>query len=224
MSDAVNVLCHVEPLSAPPGRKGKPSAVAAKKAATLGLPGEHDDDGGAVWDIWAAEDAPAIVALLHRYAAEAELPKPAHPIHDGNFYVNDVLRERLRAEGVRGWRFVQRVGDAVFIPAGCPHQVLNLRSSIKVAKDFISPEHLDACLQLTADFRGLPRGHQFKEDRLSTKSVVLHSVARAVSVLTTSRSSGEHGSTSPAPTSPSRKAGREGRPADGTPAKRSRVA
>ena len=26
-------------------------------------------------------------------------------------------------EGVRGWRFVQRQGEAVFIPAGCPHQV-----------------------------------------------------------------------------------------------------
>jgi uncharacterized RmlC-like cupin family protein len=37
------------------------------------------------------------------------------------------LRKRLRDQyGVRGWRFVQRHGDAIFIPAGCPHQVRSL--------------------------------------------------------------------------------------------------
>ena len=108
------------------------------------------------------------------------------------------------------------------MPPRSRHQVLNLRSSIKVAKDFISPEHLDACLKLTADFRALPRGHQFKEDRLSTKSVVLHSVSRAVSVLITSGDDDEEGSS---PDTPPRKTGaRGGGAVEATPAKRSRVA
>lgn len=29
--------------------------------------------------------------------------------------------------GIEPWTFVQRLGDAVFIPAGCPHQVRNLK-------------------------------------------------------------------------------------------------
>ena len=34
------------------------------------------------------------------------------------------LRERLlEEEGVKGWSIAQCVGDAIFIPAGAPHQV-----------------------------------------------------------------------------------------------------
>ena len=34
------------------------------------------------------------------------------------------LRQRLwQEEGVRGWAIAQCVGDAIFIPAGAPHQV-----------------------------------------------------------------------------------------------------
>jgi lysine-specific demethylase 3 len=46
------------------------------------------------------------------------------PIHDQRFYVTRQLRQRLREEeGVAAWTFVQRQGEAVFIPAGCAHQV-----------------------------------------------------------------------------------------------------
>ena len=74
----------------------------------------------------------------------------AHPIHDANFYVDGALRRRLWEEaGVQSYHFVQHAGEAVFIPAGCPHQVLNFRSCIKVAQDFVSPEHIGRCLELT---------------------------------------------------------------------------
>ena len=39
-------------------------------------------------------------------------------------------------------------------------QVLNIRSSIKVAEDFVSPEHIGRSLELTEQFRALPRGHR----------------------------------------------------------------
>lgn len=41
-------------------------------------------------------------------------------------------RAALKAEcGVEHWHFEQYPGEAMFIPAGCPHQVRNLRPCIK---------------------------------------------------------------------------------------------
>lgn len=41
-----------------------------------------------------------------------------------NYFLDDELRRRLKEEkGVEGWEIVQCLGDAVFIPAGGPHQV-----------------------------------------------------------------------------------------------------
>ena len=46
------------------------------------------------------------------------------PIHDQLMYLDFDLRERLYHEhGVRGWAIAQFAGDAIFIPAGAPHQV-----------------------------------------------------------------------------------------------------
>jgi len=138
---------------------------------------------GAVWDIWRAEDTPALVAFLRTVAAETSHPV-VHPIHDQSFYLGQALRTRLADEaGVRGWRFVQREGEAVFIPAGCPHQVLNLRSCIKIAQDFVSPEHLGRILSLTDDFRALPHGHRRREDLLGVKAIIAHAAASALSHL-----------------------------------------
>ena len=51
------------------------------------------------------------------------LPASPSQIHDANVYVTAAMRQRLwEEEGIRGYRFVQREGEAVFIPAGCPHQ------------------------------------------------------------------------------------------------------
>ncbi|WVZ13099.1 hypothetical protein V8G54_017629 [Vigna mungo] len=64
-------------------------------------------------------------------------------------------------------RVVQlKLGDAVFIPAGCPHQVRNLKSCIKVALDFVSPENVGECFRLTEEFRTLPINHKSTEDKL----------------------------------------------------------
>jgi hypothetical protein len=93
----------------------------------------------------------------------------------------------------------------VFIPAGCPHQVRNLKvkhlalvlhenkhvsqshsylivvifnnsnhtiyykmlqSCTKVAVDFVSPENVLICMQLTDEFRRLPKNHKAREDKL----------------------------------------------------------
>ncbi|NXG62059.1 HAIR demethylase, partial [Hemiprocne comata] len=48
----------------------------------------------------------------------------------------------LREEcGVSGWPLLQFLGDAVLVPAGAPHQVQTLTSTISVEQRFLSPEN-----------------------------------------------------------------------------------
>lgn len=59
-----------------------------------------------------------------------ENPPDHDPIHDQSWYLDQVLRRRLYEEyGVQGWSIVQFLGDAVFIPAGAPHQVRHLNDA-----------------------------------------------------------------------------------------------
>lgn len=39
--------------------------------------------------------------------------------------------------GIEPWTFVQKLGDAVFIPAGCPCQVRNLKVSSLLMEFFV---------------------------------------------------------------------------------------
>ena len=71
---------------------------------------------------------------------------------EGSLYDPD-LAALAKDTGIKPWTFDQREGDAVFVPAGCAHQVRNLRSCLKVALDFVSPESAGECLVLA---RGLP--------------------------------------------------------------------
>lgn len=58
-----------------------------------------------------------------------ENPPDHDPIHDQSWYLDQVLRRRLYEEyGVQGWSIVQFLGDAVFIPAGAPHQVRHINN------------------------------------------------------------------------------------------------
>ena len=117
-------------------------------------------------------------------AREREVEITSNPIHDQLFYLDATLRRRLRDEyNVRGWRFIQRHGDAIFIPAGCPHQVRNVSSCVKVALDFVSPENAYRCVHLTNEFAKLPRGHHLSEDRLQVKSMLLHAMAHITEAL-----------------------------------------
>ena len=137
-----------------------------------------------MWDIFRWEDSDAILQLLHAVARERDVEITSNPIHDQLFYLDASLRRRLRDDyGVRGWRFIQRHGDAVFIPAGCPHQVRNLSSCIKVALDFVSPENAHRCVTLTNEFAKLPRGHQLSEDKLQVKTMLLHAMSHITEAL-----------------------------------------
>ncbi|KAF2304908.1 hypothetical protein GH714_000445 [Hevea brasiliensis] len=63
-----------------------------------------------------------------RRATLPGLPSVVHPIHDQCFYLTSEHKRSWRRNfGVEPWTFEQRVGEVVFIPAGCPHQVRNLK-------------------------------------------------------------------------------------------------
>lgn len=81
---------------------------------------------GALWHIYSARDADKIRDLLNKVAIErgARLEPNHDPIHDQSWYLDGPLRERLFKEySVEGYAIVQCMGDAVFVPAGAPHQV-----------------------------------------------------------------------------------------------------
>ncbi|CAI0424478.1 unnamed protein product [Linum tenue] len=81
--------------------------------------------------------------------------------------------------GVEPWTFVQKLDDAIFIPAGCPYQVRNL----KVASDFVSPENVGECIRLTEEFRLLPLNHRLKADKLQVKKMCLYAMKWALQIL-----------------------------------------
>ncbi|KAK6912421.1 WRC domain, partial [Dillenia turbinata] len=155
------------------------------------LDGLEISEGGALWDIFRREDVPKLQEYLMKHFREFRhlacnpVDQVVHPIHDQTFYLNSYHKRRLKDDfGVEAWTFVQKLGEAVFIPAGCPHQVRNLKSCIKVAMDFVSPENIQECIRLTEEFRTLPQDHRAKEDKLEVKKMSLYAIKHAVKVLT----------------------------------------
>nr|XP_019958141.1 PREDICTED: lysine-specific demethylase 3B isoform X2 [Paralichthys olivaceus] len=189
VSDAVNVMVYV----------GIPQGDADQEQEVMTTIEEGDVDDmtkrrvyegkekpGALWHIYAAKDAEKIRELLRKVGEEQgqENPPDHDPIHDQSWYLDQVLRRRLYEEyGVQGWAIVQFLGDAVFIPAGAPHQVHNLYSCIKVAEDFVSPEHVRHCFRLTQEFRHLSTTHTNHEDKLQVKNIIYHAVKDAVGTM-----------------------------------------
>ncbi|XP_037092203.1 LOW QUALITY PROTEIN: lysine-specific demethylase 3A-like [Pollicipes pollicipes] len=187
VSDAVNIMVHVG--IPPDGDADNAEALRAIDEAgcdQLTKRRVKDELPGALWHIYHAADADKIRDLLNKIAIErGDQLEPHHdPIHDQSWYLDGPLRCRLYEEyGVEGYPIVQCAGDAVFIPAGAPHQVRNLHSCIKVAEDFVSPENIGHCFDLTQEFRSLSETHSNHEDKLQIKNIIYHAMKDAVSCL-----------------------------------------
>ncbi|XP_062000816.1 lysine-specific demethylase JMJ29-like isoform X2 [Rosa rugosa] len=151
---------------------------------------ENNVDGGALWDIFQRQDVPKLQEYLrkhfnefrHTYCCPSQ--QIIHPIHDQNFYLTREHKRKLKEEcGIEPWTCIQKLGDAIFVPAGCPYQVRNLKSCIKVAVQFVSPESVGDCLRLTEECRTLPKDHGAKEDKLEVKKMIVHAMREAVDIL-----------------------------------------
>jgi [histone H3]-dimethyl-L-lysine9 demethylase len=96
MADGVNIMVHSE-------------------ARLDGSPGV------AAWDLFRAEDADRLRKFLkRRFGVNGQ----HDPILSQQYYLDAALRKELYDDyGIKSHRVYQRPGDAVFIPAGCAHQV-----------------------------------------------------------------------------------------------------
>jgi hypothetical protein len=133
-------------------------------AVNIMLYANGGDSGSRVGAIWHIFPQDCLVAL-REYLEKSESGE-SDQIHDQVRYLDaDMLREFGELYGVEVWSVEQGVGDAVYVPAGCAHQVYNLKHCVKVACDFVCPENVRRCLGLMQEFRGLPFGHHRKEVR-----------------------------------------------------------
>ena len=111
MADAVNVMNY-----AAPRRDGSP--------------------GYAAWNIFRASDASIIRDFLKEHFPNAS--EGLDPIHSQVHFLDTALREQLfRDKGVQSWRINQMPGDAVFIPAGCAHQVSDYQEHCLIPRVYI---------------------------------------------------------------------------------------
>ncbi|KAL7412661.1 hypothetical protein BDY24DRAFT_416039 [Mrakia frigida] len=132
--------------------------------------------GCAAWDIYRSQDSDKIRSFLKNKFSQ-ELEFEVDPIHSQRFYLDAELKAELfKNYGVRSFRIYQYVSHAVFIPAGCAHQVCNLADCIKVALDFISPENVRYCEQLSSEFRdeNSTAGKPWKEDVLAYNNTMFN--------------------------------------------------
>ncbi|XP_062013297.1 lysine-specific demethylase JMJ28 isoform X2 [Rosa rugosa] len=140
----------------------------------------------AQWDVFRRQDVPKLVEYLRRHCNEFtrkyDVHKHvAHPILDQSFFLDSIHKIRLKEEfKIEPWTFEQHIGEAVIIPAGCPYQISSPKSCVHVVLDFMSPENVTECIQLTDEVRLLPEDHKAKVDKLEVKRMALYSISSAI--------------------------------------------
>ncbi|KAK8870060.1 hypothetical protein IAR55_000630 [Kwoniella newhampshirensis] len=185
VADAINVMLYASPRG-PTNSASTPSLQSSKEPikepsqaiveenndeSHTRAPGAKQEPGCAVWDLFRAEDSDQIREFLKEKFDQTH--KFTDPIHSQLFYLDASLRKELwEKKGVVSWRVYQYPGQAVFIPAGCAHQVCNLADCIKIALDFVSPHNVRRCQTLTQDFRKENFVKAWKEDVLQLYNVL----------------------------------------------------
>ncbi|KAI8068419.1 hypothetical protein BC940DRAFT_34751 [Gongronella butleri] len=178
MSDAVNVICHSQP---------NPyfADITDQGLNDTDSTGADNKEVVAVWHVFKHEDMSALRAFLTKLLEPEEygalaMPKGyrvfrhlnhtnSDPLHGQWVYLNEERLTRLRNEyGVVPWTIYQKQGDAVYVPAGCAHQVRNVQNAIKCAYDFLSPENIHRSAEITRQYAECAQ-----EDVLQLKSTLL---------------------------------------------------
>ena len=204
LSDAINIMCHTQH---PPGTKTPPPARCG--GARHALPGYGG--AGAVWDLFRRQDSPNLrrflvdaiqgkVKKIPQFMWKGE-PLKLEDVHDVVHDQAIMITTQHRAAmakapyNVHPWVFEQYEHEGVVIPAGCSHQVRNLRASIKIALDFVTPEGVPHCLAQRERRRELAMqehpvlnkdedvGQRHFHDKLQVGNMVVHALKQALDVL-----------------------------------------
>uniref|UniRef100_A0ACD5WYD3 Uncharacterized protein n=1 Tax=Avena sativa TaxID=4498 RepID=A0ACD5WYD3_AVESA len=148
--------------------------------------GSKRSQPGALWDVFRRQDLP----MLNKYLASnwQELTVSSqtmlsvkHPIYDQAVYLNEYHKRVLKDQyGIEPWTFQQHIGEAIFVPAGCPFQVKNLQSTVQLALDFLSPESLRESARMGQEIRCLPNHHDAKLKMLEVGKISLYAASSAV--------------------------------------------
>ncbi|KAK6154706.1 hypothetical protein DH2020_008954 [Rehmannia glutinosa] len=142
---------------------------------------------GALWNVFRREDIPKLMEYISIHwkdfgkAGNIIDDCVSRPLYDGVVYLNRYHTSKLKEEfGVEPWSFEQHIGEAVFIPAGCPFQVRHLQSSVQLGLDFLSPESLAESLRLSKEIRGLPNDHDAKLQVLEVGKISLYAASSSI--------------------------------------------
>ena len=86
--------------------------------------------GGAQWDIFSPHDTEQLRKVLKEHDDHED------PILAQSMFLGPSAMHRLEHQyGIKACTFIQQEGDAVFIPAGCAHQVSHSLICVAVALD-----------------------------------------------------------------------------------------
>lgn len=84
---------------------------------------DEGETPGAVWDLFDPADAEKLREYIWEQRKTNSDGGGQDPIHAQQTYLTEPMINELRCHGVRPFRVWQRLGEAVFIPAGWAHQV-----------------------------------------------------------------------------------------------------
>lgn len=143
-------------------------------------PAKNYEKAGTIWDIFRRQDVPKLNEFF-RVFSDKFANSVTLPIYEQALYLNNESKRKLKDEfNIEPWTFQQFVGEAVFIPAGCPFQVRNLQSSVQLAFDFLSPESLSESVRMAQEIRCLPSDHEAKLKMLEVEKMCLYAASSAV--------------------------------------------
>jgi hypothetical protein len=155
---------------------------------------EHADGrpGTALWHIFPSAAKPTLRDFI-RSEPTIGFEGPGDPIHNQTIYLTPALLQLLfDKHKLRPFTIHQKPGEAVFIPAGCAHQVrfsnllqffthdlaglqvCNITDSIKIACDFLDADSVPASCQLGPEFRVQRLSRKWPEDVLQFEITLWH--------------------------------------------------
>ncbi|KAF7983371.1 hypothetical protein HWV62_22363 [Athelia sp. TMB] len=126
--------------------------------------------GFAIWHIFPSDS----VHTLRQFLVDATAYDGIGDIiHSQTVCVTPAMLDILASvHNIRPYVIKQSPGEAVFIPAGCPHQVSNACDAIKIALDFLDVESLNRTVQLAHEFRNHRKATSQGDDVLQLNTLL----------------------------------------------------